>query len=234
MGNTDLQSAKARAARKLLGAGTLLAAIVVAGCSGTTYGTGKPAEQQLVEDLTGVLSLGPKDRQQINYRPRPGIVLPPSDEVLPPPQESVASGENPAWPESPEERLARVRAEATANQDNPFYRSNVVQDVSETNRASGGTNTAFSESGMVKPEILQRDYRSRTGQRQEFQRRQQATRQGSPTTRRYLSDPPTDLRQPVASAPAGDLGKDEYQKERERKKAGAGTGGLRKLLPWLN
>lgn len=231
LGNIDRQSATSRAARKLAGVGTLFVAFALAGCAGPTYGTGKASDQQLVEDLTGILSLGPKERQQINYQPRPGIVMPPSAEVLPPPQENVASTENPAWPESPEQRLARVRAEATANQGN---RTNIVRDVNRSNGTSQRTGPTFSESGMVKPEILGRSARMRDDQRLERQRRQQqAAPQGSPNTRRYLSDPPVDLRQPSATAPAGDLGKDEYKKERERKKA-ANTGGLRKLLPWLN
>lgn len=43
--------------------------------------------------------------------------------------------------------------------------------------------------------------------------------QGSPTERRYLSEPPLAYRQPAATAPANELGKDEWKKERDRKKA---------------
>ncbi|MCT7373868.1 hypothetical protein [Chelativorans salis] len=226
---------RSRMGPKAIGAALAVSAIVLSACSGTTYGTGTTSEEQLVQDLTGVLSLAPKKKAPIDYSPRPGIVKPPSTEVLPPPQESLASAGNPAWPESPEQRLARVRAEATANQDNPLYRPNIVQDVDNgASTGAGGTGIRFSESGMVKPEILERGARTRNEQRLEVQRRQQMAKQGSPTTRRYLSDPPTELRQPAPTAPTDQLGEDEWKKERAAKKAGAETGGLRRLIPWLN
>lgn len=222
---------------KLAVGAVALSALSLAGCAGPTYGTGKPAEQQLVDDLTGILSLGPKDRPQIDYRPRPGLVKPPSMEVLPPPQEDVAAAGNPAWPESPEERLARVRAEATANQNNPLYRPNVIHDLGGSSVSSAGASAVtFSESnGVVKTDLLQGGARSREAQRQAFLKQKQEVGAGSPTTRRYLSDPPVDLRQPAPTAPAGVLGKDEAKKERAAKAAATKqTGGLRRLIPWLN
>ncbi len=196
--------------------------VALTGCGGTTYGTGTTAEQQLVEDLTGVLSLTPKRQPQIDYRPRPGLVLPPSTEVLPSPQEDLSSSANPQWPESPEERLARIRAEATANQDDISYRPNVIRDVPTQWQSQRQEQT---------PAVLGGSTRQ---QREEIQRRKQMANQGSPTTRRYLSDPPTQYRQPAASAPAGDPGTPEWKKEREAKAASGEGGGLRKLIPWLN
>lgn len=201
-----------------IGAGLgLVSLLALAGCGGTTYGTGTPAEQQLLEDVTGALSLAPKNKQNISYAPRPGIVKPPSTEVLPPPQDDVAEA-NPAWPESPEERLARIRAEATENQNNQFYRSNVVRDVNYSDDKVGPAVSPL----------------SRAEQKAEIERRKALARQGSPNTRRYLSEPPVDYRQPAASAPVGELGEDEAKKERKRRKATAeNTGGLRRLIPWM-
>lgn len=51
----------------------------------------------------------------------------------------------------------------------------------------------------------------------------------------YLTDPPTEYRQPAQTAAYGDLGVTESAKERARKKAsksGEG-GGWRRLVPWL-
>lgn len=205
-----------------------VSALALSGCTGPTYGTGKPTEQQLMEDLTGILSLGPREKQQIDYSPRPGLVKPPSMEVLPPPQESVAASQNPAWPESPEQRLARIRAEATANQDNPLYRPEIVRDVEPSGRQQAEFVMEPSRQLLVPSSSA-----NSKAQREELLRRRQEASQGSATTRRYLSDPPVELRQPVPTAPAGELGEDEADKKRAARQAAGETGGLRKLIPWL-
>lgn len=228
--------ARPRPMPKVLGVAAAVSALALSACAGPTYGTGTPANQQLMEDLTGALSLAPKKSAPVDYTPRPGIVKPPSTEVLPPPQEDIASSGNPAWPESPEERLARVRAEATENQDNPRYRPNIVRDVNTDNTRTARADTTFSETGNVKPDILSPGKRSSAEQRREFLRRQQIAKQGSPTQRRYLSDPPTDYRQPAEGAPVNDLGVDEAKKERARRRAANAEdsgGGWRRLIPWL-
>ncbi|WP_034330272.1 MULTISPECIES: hypothetical protein [unclassified Aminobacter] len=100
----------------MIGLSASCAAVLLAGCmSSPTYGTGKTANQQLMEDVTGILALGPQDKPDIRYTPRGELVRPPTTTVLPEPQQEVASAENPAWPESPEERRRRIRAEADAN-----------------------------------------------------------------------------------------------------------------------
>jgi len=182
-------------------------AVALSACMGApTYGTGTPADQQLVEDLTGALSLAPKDRPKIEYAPRPGIVMPPSTEVLPPPQEDVTAT-SPQWPESPEERLARIRAEATARQDDPTYNPGIIRDIARNDRPQGPRNrwndTDFQDAGSAE------------SKREAFNRRLAENRQGSPATRRYLSDPPLDLRQPAPTAPVGDVGEDEWRKQRD-------------------
>ncbi|WP_309083861.1 hypothetical protein [Chelativorans sp.] len=219
---------------RLVALAAAAAAALLSGCAGPTYGTGKPADQQLVEDLTGVLSVTPKRSQAIDYSPRPGIVKPPSTEVLPPPQENVVAAGNPAWPESPEQRLARIRAEATANQDNPSYRPPVIRDVATG--GGSGSGIEFSEGDRVRPAILASGGQTQRQQGAAFRQQRQASQQGSPTTRRYLSEPPLDYRQPAPTAPADQLGEDEAKKQRAAKRAagGAETGGLRRLIPWLN
>ena len=53
-------------------------AVGLSGCvSSPTYGTGKPASEQLLEDVTGVLTVGPRERKRIDYKPRPELVTPP-------------------------------------------------------------------------------------------------------------------------------------------------------------
>lgn len=75
----------------------------------------------------------------------------------------------------------------------------------------------------------------RKQQREEFNRRLAENNQGSPTTRKYLSEPPLEYRKPAETAAANDVGEDELKKERRIKKAAQqqGTGGWRDLVPWL-
>ena len=70
--------------------------------------------------------------------------------------------------------------------------------------------------------------------RKEFIRRLADTKQGSPNTRKYLSEPPLAYRQAAETAPVGDIGEDEWQKDRRAKRA-AHTGGwsIRQLIPGL-
>jgi hypothetical protein len=69
--------------------------------------------------------------------------------------------------------------------------------------------------------------------REAFKARLQESKQGSPTTRKYLSEPPVAYRQPSASAPVGDPGIDERVKEARIKGDDEGIGSkIRNLLPF--
>ena len=230
---TDRSSSRGRAPL-FLGASAVCAAALLSGCMGSpTYGTDKTAGQQLFEDVTGVISteglIGRGREAEIAYKPRPELVRPASLEVLPEPQQELASAENPAWPESPEERRARLRAEATENQDNPNYRSPIV---------SSGTRTVTRTEAHRNPNYMDRAPRPQvmegSGQnRAEVQRRIRENRQGTPTTRKYLSEPPLDYRVPAETAAAGELGEDERVKERRLRQAAGKSGSWRDYVPWL-
>lgn len=186
---------------------------MLAGCMGSpTYGTDKTANQQLVEDLSGILSLTPKKRDPIDYKPRPQLVKPDTTAVLPPPQSSVTTASNGAWPQSPEQRLARVRADATEGTLNPAYR--VETDIVPVRAETVDTPQDFRQ------------------QREAF-KQALAAQKGVTPQRRYLSDPPLDYRQPAATAPTDDLGEDEWKKERDAKRASREASGKgRSWLPW--
>lgn len=185
------------------------AALALSGCMGSPkYGTDKTANEQLLEDLTGILALGPKEQPNIQYKPRPELVTPETTAVLPPPQDSVTTAA--AWPESPEERRARIRAEATENQNNPMYRTTVVNDIR-----------------VAAP----RDDLTPQQQSAEFKRLRGLQNATDPTTRRYLSEPPGEYREAAATAPVGELGEPEWKKERDAKRA-ARKPGQRSWWPW--
>jgi len=80
----------------VLPAGALVLA-ALASCSGTTYGTGVSPETQTLTDVMSIASLGSDDKPPIDYKPRGGIVVPPS-KSLPPPGQTVAAVDDPNWP----------------------------------------------------------------------------------------------------------------------------------------
>lgn len=196
-----------------LAIGVAVSALSLAGCmSSPTYGTGKTANQQFVEDLSGILSLGPKDRQKIDYKPRPELVQPESTAVLPPPQDDITMASSSAWPESPEERLARIRATATANQDNSAFRSEVQADSIGRSAAATPIEGPDADPLARKPNPAQ--------QRAAF-KQALSERNGAVPQRKYLSEPPLVYREPAATAPVNDIGEDEWKKERDAQRASA-------------
>ncbi len=213
--------------RTILASGLVgLSAVVLSGCMGPTYGTGRPATEQLLEDLGGIVSVSPPgtaEQEAIAYNPRPALVRPPSTEILPPPQQ--AATESGTWPESPEQRRLRLRAEATENQDNNTYRSPLATNVSQNqgivSAARIGERGNFENNSTTSVESA------------EFQRRLALAQQGDPTQRRLLSEPPIEYRQPSATAPSGELGEDEWAKEQRMRQATGSGSSWRDWIPWL-
>ncbi|KQR32264.1 MULTISPECIES: hypothetical protein [Rhizobium/Agrobacterium group] len=189
-------------------AGISFACLALSACTSPTYGTGKSASEQLLDDLGNATSItGDQTKRNVKYNPRPGLVVPAQAraEQLAQPQQSLANREtNPQWPETPEEARERLRAEAEANKDNPNYRSPLL--------AGNGTNGQMTET-----------------QKWEAFRKAKADAQGgtvvNTNTRKYLTDPPVEYRN-VSQDQLADLGEPELKKEKERKKnaALAGTG----------
>jgi len=219
-------------ARLALLAPLVASGLALSGCMGSpTYGTDKTAAEQLAGDLTGAVSFAPKHKDPIDYKPRPTLVKPApgQKDALPAPQESIetASAE---WPESPEQRRARLRADATAHQNDPNYQAEIVDDV-QTDPAS--IKKAMADSGSSHPPAWS-PADSDKGRAAEIQRRLAASKQGDPNTRRYLSEPPLAYRVASDTAPQNELGEDEYKKERRLKKEAEGKkGGWFDWLPSL-
>jgi hypothetical protein len=205
---------------RLLAGGTLVVAVgLVSGCMNSpTYGTDKTANKQLMEDLSNIASFQGKKRPPIEYSPRPDLVKPSKESVavLPQPQDPITQTAAADWPESPEQRLARIRADATANQNNPNYDSPVVPDVMESNASSGREKKlgqawrAFESGNQSLAEL--------NAEKAKYAKRKQELDAANAGNRRYLSDPPPDYEQAYVSAPQGDPGEDEYKKERRKKR----------------
>ncbi|GGD99516.1 hypothetical protein GCM10011390_17930 [Aureimonas endophytica] len=201
---------KMRAATAL---GVVLAGLGLSGCLGPTYGTGKSAGAQLFSDIDGMLALGPKERDEIDYSPRAELVRPKDKSVLPAPQASVDAASGGKWPESPEQRRARIRAAADARDTGGVVqpgelladKEGVTEDEKARNTWAGARQNQVK--GILTPDEL------KSG-REGFMQRLAESKQGSPTTRKYLSEPPIAYRQPSSSAPVGDPGEDEDVKQK--------------------
>lgn len=183
---------------------------VLAGCGlqGPTYGTGKGANVQLLEDVTSMVDLAPKRDEPIAYQPRPELVTPPTVAALPAPQQNATQSDQ--WVESPEERRQRYRDYATENRDNPNFRP-VVQSPAEAMAARERVDGGDQANRLARVKA----------QRAEYQRRQRIASVGDADQRRFLSEPPTEYRVPADGAPIGELGEDEKEKaERLRREAG--------------
>lgn len=205
----------------------LAAGMLAGGCmSSPTYGTGVSANEQLLSDVTTIVSVAPKRKDPIDYKPRPDLVRPAQGQVadLPAPQQQVAS-QNPDWPESPEQRRKRIRADVDANRDSANFDSPVVSD------GGGSDNYTARDDNFYKNGI--RSQAQAAKEEAEVRKRIVETKQGSATTRKYLSEPPLAYRQPAATAASDELGEDELKKERRAKKAATPSKGLRDYIPWL-
>ena len=188
-------------ARAAMFASLAVSGLALSGCmSSPTYGTNKSSGEQLAGDLTTMFSMKPKTNN-IDYKPRPELVKPKAGQAaLPAPQDNIVTTASAQWPESPEARRARIRDNATKNRDNPNFEPEVVNDMASLSGPDMSTWT---------PEP----------RKAELERRLRENKQGSATTRKYLSEPPLTYREASASAPQDELGEDEYKKERARKKA---------------
>lgn len=208
--------------------GVALAALFsIGGCvSSPTYGTGKTANAQLMEDVSTAFSIKPKAPTGIKYEPRPDVLKSTQVAGLPEPQEPVTKQAG-VWPESPEEKRARLRAEATAGQNDPNFEPTIYDDELPRGRIVASPN----------PNAADRDPRKWVPtDRDAVREAKKIQAAGSPTTRKHLSEPPLDYRQPTDTAAYGDLGEDEAKKERRlraeaRKKKG--KKGFRDYIPWL-
>jgi hypothetical protein len=223
--------------KSLVLCGLGVAGLALSGCmSSPTYGTDKTAGEQLVTDVTGILSLTPPQREAIAYQPRPELVKPTSGEVanLPEPQQGVVESNAEAWPESPEIKRARLRADADANRGTPGWQPEIDPDLARASAAPRettklGASARYLDSGGTP---LHDPRATPTQQREKFQQQLAENRQGSPTTRKFLSEPPLEYRKAAETAPTDDLGEDELKKERRIKAAARKGGGWADLWPF--
>lgn len=181
-----------------------LAALALSGCvGGTTYGTGVSQEEQTLKDVYTMFNLKPESKR-IDYSPRPDLIVPENKQALVEPIDSAATSTNVQWPETPEERIARIQA--AAGEVDP--RTGEVSVEERLRKKEGiGIEQGYITRKFV-PGQTDRDGNPLLGRpddtvRSEVNKAKQATRISTGETRRYLTEPPVAYRKPVDSAPSG-------------------------------
>lgn len=182
----------------------LAGAMLVAGCA--SYGSfdeNEPGlEQSIFGDLVDVVGVSPED-EPIDYSARAPLVAPPNAANLPAPQDGAVAANDPQWPQGSRERMAQV----LASQDQTLVYTPGVDgvDIAATQAlaARSGQPQGEDNSGLSRPltvQEMQRESEIHQARAQaDAQREQAATVRG----RRFLTDPPTAIRQPSAEAPYG-------------------------------
>ncbi len=216
----DLGNLMGRLATGKIFSATVLgfSALALSGCvGGTTYGTGVTQEEQLIKDLEGMISFGSKKRKAaINHAARPNLVMPPQTAALPVPVDQESSSSNADWPESPEQRLARIRGEA--EQADPRSGEISVEELKRKKIGIGQDSREVGASDMDKDgHAAISSLRDGTHKKAKMLKDEYAYSTG--VNRKYLTEPPVEYRTPIATAPAGDLGISEAEKERRAEKA---------------
>jgi hypothetical protein len=100
---------------------SVAAAVALAGCTKTTYGTGTTPAMQTLKDVTGIVDVTPQKGPNIDYGPRPKVVAPPPAAAasLPAPRDTTAGADEtlPAnWPKDPDKEYAKFKADVAARE----------------------------------------------------------------------------------------------------------------------
>lgn len=202
----------------VLATGLIATGVLLTGCvGGTTYGTGVSHEQQTLEGISNIFSLSNKsDRKKIDYSARPDLVQPANKETLPDPVEVEASTSNPAWPETPGERIARIRGDAIT----PDERSGEIP-LEELLRKKEGI--GIDRRKVKTGQELDRDGHEMineigSGKDKRHKEAKKKLAYSVGAQRKYLTEPPNEYRVPEATAVAGDQGLDRRIIDEKKKK----------------
>lgn len=171
---------------------------------------GTPANAQnglLMRNIFGNLGILPEEKDPIEYRERPGLVVPKELNKLRQPEKEAAARANGQWPVDPdveERKQAQARRKLTVLTPisaDPNEGGRVNMDAMARGRSVRGAQ--MGESGVPRNDT--------EGVRASIQEMTEKDKQANAPTyapgteppRRYLTDPPTGLRIPSAAAPVG-------------------------------
>lgn len=181
-----------------VGAFLALAASGLGGCISTaTYGTGEAPETTLLREATGGMldKLDGSEKAQIDYEPRAPLVIPPVAQ-LPEPSPAPDQLAGGAWPtdHGGESRIVEEGGETRSL--SPEYVNRMKPLAGVMNRQEARRRKLY-ERDAAKSFLVD----SNKG-REEFEAALVEAEGLNRTERRYLTDPPTQYRQPAETAPA--------------------------------
>ena len=196
-------------------------AVGLAGCvGGTTYGTGVTQEKQTLNDVYNMFTLK-NQRKNIDYSARPDLVVPENTASLPEPLDSEVTTSNPDWPETPEQRIARIRAQAGeidarsgeySLEEQLREKEGIGIETQERQKFVVGQTDRDGNPILFNGEASQARRESVLARKAELEPSRGASR-------KYLTEPPVEYRIPADTAPAGaEAYSEEEIAERERKK----------------
>ena len=210
----------------------------LSGCmSSPTYGTDKTANDSLPTDCRAAFLVRAEARSpdRLQAASRTGEAAP-GQKALPPPQDSIARPQAPIGPNRPSSAAPACAPTPTANSDDPSYQPQIVDDVQLATEPL--VKKAMADSG-VEPSAGWQPGRTRTrlAPREEFQRRLAESKQGNPTTRKYLSEPPLDIscrlprRRRRTNSARTSTRRSAASRRRRARRAAAGATGCRLVRP---
>jgi hypothetical protein len=184
--------------------------LALAACSQTTYGTGKSPGQQTIEDIAGIAALGGgSDKEPIDYRARPKIVQPPPGAPLPPPGSEPDPTVAANWPKDPDVEAKKFKAETAARTagseaDGPLAKYDPKFSLPKSQTASREPSPtllnmdprAASDAAHTTPDQVAAAKKLFADARGNI-----AVDENGKPIRRYLTDPPSDYREPDPDAP---------------------------------
>lgn len=166
----------------------------LAGCSGTTYGTGISPEKQTFQDVLSIGALSAPQKAPIDYRPRGGIVVPPTDS-LPIPGTDADSADrtasvsaDPNWPKDPDEAKRAEAAAKAARSDSIVPNFILPKGQTSYSVASAESTPQTRAEGKKAWDELHKGKAGSTDAN------------GNPV-RKYLTEPPVAYREPDPNAP---------------------------------
>lgn len=169
-----------------------------------------PASAQnglLMRNIFGNLGILPEEKDPIEYRERPGLVVPKELNKLRQPEQEAAARANGQWPVDPdvEERKANearrkmtvfAPLKADASEGNRVKLDEMARGRSVRGAQMGESGVPRNDTDGVRASIQEMTQKDKLANGPSYP-------PGTEPPRRYLTDPPTGLRIPSAAAPAG-------------------------------